>query len=52
MECREYIEQHLPALKQSVARQIPDLQVVKVVKRNRFPLVKAQYGKHRAGTGG
>lgn len=38
---REYIESALPGFRQ----RHPDVQVVTLLRRNRFPLVKAEYGK-------
>eukprot|EP00775_Hariotina_reticulata_P013708 gene13708-13830_t len=38
---RDYIQQQLPALKD----QLPHVETVTTVKRNRFPYVKAEYGE-------
>lgn len=40
--CREYIQDTLPAF----AEQNPHIDVLTLKKRNKFPLVKAEYGKH------
>lgn len=45
---REYIEQHLPALQRSLTHHNPDIQIVTEAKRNRFPLVKAEYAQLQA----
>jgi hypothetical protein len=39
--CRDYIQKSLPALKY----QLPHVETVTTLKRNRFPYVKAEYGK-------
>eukprot|EP00878_Enallax_costatus_P007177 GHUV01007521.1.p1 GENE.GHUV01007521.1~~GHUV01007521.1.p1 ORF type:complete len:169 (+),score=54.61 GHUV01007521.1:323-829(+) len=40
---REYIEHYLPSLKESVKYHNPHIQILTEPKRNRFPLVKAEY---------
>lgn len=41
--CREYIQDTLPAF----AEQNPHIDVFTLKKRNKFPLVKAEYGRHQ-----